>query len=99
MFAPTASRSGSIVSADPRTGSPAAMTAIRTGPCSWAEIASMAAFSPMSAAHGVISSPPEAISASCSLLRATASTGSPRAVSLRTITEPTAPVAPTTTAC
>ena len=59
MLLPTASASGSMVSAEPRTGSPAANTAIRTGPSSPASaepMAPIASLLPMSAGHGVTSS-------------------------------------------
>ncbi len=79
MLHPAASASGSMLSADPRTGSPAANTAIRTGPvspglASAAAISSIASLPPMSAAHAVTSSQSAASAFKSSTPRATAST-------------------------
>jgi|GEM_PF-6091686 hypothetical protein len=53
MLLPAASASGSMLSAEPRTGSPAANTAIRTGPVSIEAMASIASLLPISAGQPV----------------------------------------------
>ena len=97
MLAPIASASGSMLSAEPRTGSPAANTAIRTDPPSPVSadlMISVASLLPMSAGQAVTRLQAAASSSRSAWPRATARTGSPRPVSRRTTAPPIAPVAP-----
>ena len=86
-----------MVSTEPRTGSPAAKTAIRTGASTAARIASIDALSPMSAGQERIRGSVAASSARASALRHRdhLEVG---ARSRRTTAPPIVPVAPTTTA-